>query len=129
MASTINEVWAGRAESPFAGLVVDQRAGIVTVYRVAGDDAFDADVLSRRAERVTVVLIDATRNLADHQEICRSILGDTELPIDVYVVGPRRDGTGVDVLAEGDIPTAQSALDRTYGAGVVRIERGRVSLA
>ncbi len=129
VASSIMSVWEDRADSPYSGLVVDQRLGVVTVYRVTGDAAFDADVLWRGSARVAVVLIDAPRNAAANQEIVQSILANADLPIHIYVISARYDGTGVDVLAEGDIPAARSILDGTYGEGFVQIERGAVALA
>ncbi len=129
VASAIMGKWEERTDSPFAGVMVDQRAGVVTVYRVTGDAVFDADVLSHRSDRVTVVLVDAPRNDPANQEIVQSILAEPDLPIHIYVIGARYDGTGVDVLAEGDIPAAQMMLDRKYGDGFVHIERGVVAPA
>ncbi|MCA0328428.1 MAG: hypothetical protein LCI03_00830 [Actinobacteria bacterium] len=128
VAQAIMERWEDGPESPYAGVVVDQPSGIVTVYRVAGDPAFDDEVLSHRTERVSVALVDVPRNKAANEQIMRSILAENDLPIHMYVVGVGPDGTGADVIAEGDLAAAQSILDDRYGDGFVRLERGQVRL-
>jgi hypothetical protein len=120
--------WEDGPASPYAGVVVDQPSGAVVVYRVAGDPAFDDEVRAHRTERVSVVLVDAPRNKAANEEIMRSILAETDLPIRMYVVGVGPDGTGADVMAEGDLAAAQSIFDSRYGKGFVRLERGSVRL-
>jgi hypothetical protein len=129
VAQAIMERWEDGPDSLYAGVVVDQPSGVVTVYRVAGDPAFDDEVLSHRTELVSVVLVDAPRNKGANQEIMRSILAETDLPIRVYVVGVGPDGTGADVTAEGDLAAAQTIFDSRYGDGFVRLERGSVRLA
>lgn len=124
----IVERWEDGPDSPYAGVAVGKPSGVVMVYRVAGDPAFDAAVLSHRTERVSLVLVDAPRNKAANDEIMRAILAETDLPIRSYVVGVRPDGTGADVMAEGDLAAAQSIFDSRYGDGFVRLERGQVRL-
>ena len=128
VASAIMERWEDGPGSPYAGVAVDQPSGFVVVYRVAGDPAFDDEVLLHRSERVSVVLVDAPRNKSANEEIMRSILAETDLPIHMSVVGVRPDGRGADVLAEGDLAAAQSILDSRYGDGFVQLERGSVRL-
>lgn len=126
VAQAIMGRWEDGPDSPYAGVVVDPPSGVVTVYRVAGDPAFDDEALSHRTERVSVVLVDVPRNKAANEEIMRSILAETDLPIQMHVVGVDPDGTGADVIAEGDLASAQSIFDGRYGNGFVRLERGSV---
>jgi hypothetical protein len=128
VASAIMERWEDGPDSPYAGVAVDQPSGVVKVYRVAGDPAFDDEVLSHRTERVSVVLVDAPRNKSANEEIMRSILSETDLPIRMSVVGVGPDGTSAYVMAEGDLAAAQSIFDSRYGEGFVQLERGSVRL-
>ena len=41
VAQAIMGRWEDGPDSPYAGAVVDPPSGVVTVYRVAGDPAFD----------------------------------------------------------------------------------------
>jgi hypothetical protein len=120
--------WEDGPDSPYAGVEVGKSSGVVMVYRVAGDPAFDDEVLSHRTERVSVVLVDATRNKAANEEIMRSILAETDLPIRMFVVSVGPDGTSAYVMAEGDLAAAQSIFDSRYGEGFVQLERGSVRL-
>jgi hypothetical protein len=119
--------WEDGPDSPYAGVAVGKPSGVVMVYRVAGDPAFDDEVLSHRTERVSVVLVDAPRNKAANTEIMRSILAETDLPIRMSVVGVGPDGSAY-VMAEGDLVAAQSIFDSRYGEGFVQLERGSVRL-
>jgi hypothetical protein len=122
---TIMERWEDGPDSPYAGVAVGKPSGVVWVYRVAGDPAFDDEVLSHRTERVSVLLVDVSRNKASNEEIMRSILAEADLPIRISVVsvGP---GEGAYVMAEGDLAAAQSIFDSRYGEGFVQLERGSV---
>jgi hypothetical protein len=126
VASAIMDRWEDGPDSPYAGVTVDEPSGVVIVYRVAGDPAFDDEVLSHRSERVSVVLVDALRNKSANDEILRSIEAETDLPIHMYLVYVDPDGSGADVVAEGDLTAAQSIFDSKYGDGFVRLERGSV---
>jgi hypothetical protein len=120
--------WEDRPDSPYAGVAVGKPSGVVMVYRVSGDRAFDDEVHSHRTERVSVVLVDAPRNKTANTEIMRSILAETDLPIRMSVVGVGPDGSAF-VMAEGDLAAAQSIFDIRYGEGFVQLERGSVGHA
>jgi hypothetical protein len=122
---TIMERWEDGPDSPYAGVAVGKPSGVVMVYRVAGDPAFDDEVLSHRTERVSLVLVDVPRNKARNEDILRSILAETDLPIRMSVVSVGPDG-GAYVMAEGDLAAAQSIFDTRYGEGFVQFERGSV---
>ena len=126
IAVAVRHRWEPRTESPFASIVVDHTALLVKVYRVPGDAGFDADVRSSGTERVRVMVIDAPRNRAANEAIRDAIMARTDLPIRVCAAGLRGDGGGVDLLAEGDVDAAQTALDQAYGPGTVLVEEGRV---
>lgn len=126
IAVAIRERWESDRESPFASIVVDHVERLVKVYRVSGDARFDVEVQSRGSERVRVVVVDAPRNRAANEAIRDAIMARTDLPIRVCAAGLRSDGGGVDLLAEGDVDAAQTALDQVYGPGTVLVEEGRV---
>jgi hypothetical protein len=126
IAVAIRDRWEPRTDSPYAGIVVDHTALLVKVYRVPGDAKFDADVQSCGTDRVPAIVIDAPRNRAGIEAIRDAIMATTDLPIRLWAAGLRSDGGGVDLLAEGDIGAAQTALDETYGPGTVLVEEGRV---
>jgi hypothetical protein len=126
IAVAVRDRWESRTDSPFASIVVDHTALLVKVYRVPGDAGFDADVQSSGTDRVPVIVIDAPRNRAGNEAIRDAIMTTKDLPIRLWAAGLRSDGGGVDLLAEGDIVAAQTALDETYGPGTVMVEEGRV---
>jgi hypothetical protein len=74
VALAIMDRWELHADNPLAGVIITPSSGVVTVYRVPGDAAFDADALSHRSDRVSVILFDVPRNLAGNQEIVHAIL-------------------------------------------------------
>jgi hypothetical protein len=126
IAVALRDRWESRTDSPFASIVVDHISLLVKVYRVPGDAKFDADVQSSGTNRVQVIVIDAPRNRAGNEAIRDAIMAATDLPIRLWAAGLRSDGGGVDLLAEGDIVAAQTALDETYGPRTVLVEERRV---
>lgn len=125
VAVAIRDRWEKRTDSPFASLAVDHVTHVVKVYRVPGDAHFNAAVQSIGTHSVRVVLLDAPRNRTGNEALRDAVMAATDLPIEVWAAGLRGDGGGVDLIAEGEIETAQKTLDSAYGPGTVLVEEGR----
>ena len=110
---------AGRERFPdsYAGLEVDQEQVRAVVYRVPSD-AFD-DVLRQTGDAVCIEVRDAGHALRELTEWHDRIVADLNTwsaeGVDIYTVGARHDGTGVEVGVR-DAGRARDRLLSRYGS-------------
>ncbi|GLW52028.1 hypothetical protein [Kitasatospora phosalacinea] len=109
----------------YAGTVLDQGSGTVTVYRKPGS-GLDAAVRAR-ATGVVLVLRPAALSREEMLALVRRIIGDApywrEQGIAVTGGGPLEDGSGVSVMTPTGAPDEAARLTGHYGSKVV-VERG-----
>ena len=107
----------------FAGARVDEDAGSLQVFRVAGTGTFDDDCRAVVGDDVALTFLDATHSYYDltiAREVAWSIEGDFEVE---SVVVPD-DGSRIRVFVRGSEWDAQAQLDRQVpGTSDVMVSR------
>lgn len=124
-ADEVDEVVRPRYEGWYASTVLDQRRGVLTVYRKPGS-ALDAAVRAR-VSGVQLVFEDAAMSEKDMLAAVRRIMADTGYWRDQGIVvtggGPLEDGSGVRVTTRVGAEEEAVRLTEHYGSPVV-VERG-----
>jgi hypothetical protein len=109
---------AGRADfaDSYAGIEVDQQDVRAIVHRVPSAE-FD-DFIRQAAENTCVTVHDAAHTLADLTTWQNRLVNDlpewTAAGIQIYTVGARHDGAGVEI-GTADVRTTKDQLQARYG--------------
>jgi len=127
VADSMNSLLARDFSASYAGIELDERNGKVVVYRVP-DRALD-DAIQARSESVYIVLKDAKFPLTRVREVTNQITADIDYwrqrGINIAVVGPRADGSGVEVsTTSGSENDQETTLSTRYGADIVHVVHG-----
>jgi len=112
----------------FAGLALDHEHRQLTIYRIPAD-GLDA-ALQNEIKGITLVFKDAKMALLDARKLTERVTQDMPYwrahGVEISSVGPRSDGTGVDIMvAKLNAETEQKLVDR-YGREAIHISEGTI---
>jgi hypothetical protein len=110
----------------YAGLVLDHDARTVVVYRKP-DTALDARVHSEVTD-VTVELRDARMTLREMEDLRDRVTADraywSQQGINISSVGPKPDGSGIEVMTSPGSSGDRKKLVNRYGTDAITVTHG-----
>jgi hypothetical protein len=114
----------------YAGLVLDHDAHAVVVYRKP-DTALDARVHSDVTD-VTVELRDARMSLQEMEDLRDRVMADSaywsQQGIKISSVGPKPDGSGIEVMTSPGSSGDRKKLAKRYGTDGITVTHGSIIL-
>jgi hypothetical protein len=127
-AGTIEPFLKNSFPGTFAGLVVDHAHRRMTIYRKP-DRRLDTAVRAR-ALHVDVAFHDARYSLRQMQILADRIIADQDYwrnhGVEIQVVGPKSDGSGVEVDTPQGTAPQQAALRLHYGTEAISVGKASV---